>query len=359
MIVSVLPMRSGPYEEGYMTQAPRSRTRAATLKDVAALAGVSVSTASKALNGRADVHPATRMRVVEAAARISFTPNAVARGLTAGTTGTVGLLTNDLVGRFSIPILMGAEDAFGADKVSVLLADARGDAIREAHHLGSLLGRRVDGLIVVGSSTNPRPSLGHDIPVPVVYAYAPSLDETDSSIAPDNVGAGVLATDHLISLGRARIAHITGEFSYAAARDRTIGVERALGTAGLPLVGGRALYGNWSEAWGRAGTHAVLKSHPDVDALICGNDQIARGALDALRELGIAVPQEVAVAGFDNWTVLTADSRPPLTSMDMNLELLGRRAAERLSKAIGGETTAGTELLPCRLVVRGSTTPGL
>ena len=115
--------------------------RAATLSDVARRAGVSIATASKALNGRGDVAAGTRKRVMEAAAELAFTPNAMARGLLAGRTGTVGLLTNDLDGRFVIPILMGAEDAFGAGQVNVFLCDARGDAIREQHHLRALLSR--------------------------------------------------------------------------------------------------------------------------------------------------------------------------------------------------------------------------
>ena len=89
--------------------------------------------------------------MIEAAERLSFPPNALARGLLAGRTGTVGLLTSDLEGRFSIPVLMGAEDAFGAGEVAVFLCDARGDTIREQHHVQALLGRRVDGLIVVGA----------------------------------------------------------------------------------------------------------------------------------------------------------------------------------------------------------------
>src|SRR3954466_525924 len=130
-------------------QGSRSQ-RPVTLTDVARLAGVSIATASKALNGRDQVAPATRQRVIAAADRLDFSPNPLARGLLAGRTGTVGLLTSDLVGRFVIPILMGAEDAFGAGQVNVSLCDARGDPIREQHHLRALLSRRVDGLIVVG-----------------------------------------------------------------------------------------------------------------------------------------------------------------------------------------------------------------
>src|SRR4249919_642694 len=207
-----------------MTRSAPSRSqKPVTLTDVARLAGVSVATASKALNGRDQVAATTRERVLDAADRLAFSPNPLARGLLAGRTGTVGLLTSDLEGRFVIPILMGAEDAFGAGQVNVFLCDARGDAIREQHHLKALLSRRVDGIIVVGRQTDPRPSLGQKIPVPVVYAYAPSDDPRDLSLTPDNVSAGRLAVEHLLAGGRTRIAHISGDPAYAAAQDRTTG----------------------------------------------------------------------------------------------------------------------------------------
>lgn len=339
------------------TQAQSSRPKAPTLRDVAQLAGVSVATASKALNNRANVHPDTRRRVVEAAERISFTPNSLAQAILAGQTGTVGLLTNDLEGRFSLPILMGAEDAFGAGKMSIFLCDARDDAIREQYHLKALLSRRIDGLIVVGSNTDPRPSLGQDIPVPVVYAYAPSSDEADSSVIPDNVNAGALAVEHLVSSGRRRIAHISGDVHYSAAQDRALGAASALAAAGLEPVG-PVRYGSWTEAWGRAATHAVLDQSPDVDAILCASDQIARGTLDALRDRGARVPDDVAVMGFDNWEAMTAGARPSLTSVDMNFEMLGRRAAQLLVDAIAGRSAQGVETMPVRVVVRGSTVSG-
>jgi LacI family transcriptional regulator len=339
-----------------MTQLSGSggRLKNPTLRDVAQLAGVSIATASKALNGRDHVHPETRSRVADAARLISFTPNALAQGLLAGQTGTVGLLTSDLDGRFSIPILMGAEDAFGTGKMSVFLCDARGDSIREQYHLQALLGRRVDGLIVVGSTTNPRPSLGADLPVPVVYAYGPSDDPRDISLVPDNDEAGADAARHLIRGGRTRIAHISGDRHYHAAQDRARGIQRALDEARLELVGGEIGYGSWSEEWGRSATARVLHQHPDVDAILCGSDQIARGALDTLRDAGREVPDDVAVMGFDNWEIFTEGSRPPLTSVDMNLEALGRAAARRLFDAIDGDEVGGIERLPCRVVVRGT-----
>jgi LacI family transcriptional regulator len=333
-----------------------ARSRIATLADVARLAGVSVATASKALNGRDHVRAETRSRVVEAAERLSFSPNSLARSLLAGRSGTVGLLTSDLEGRFSIPILMGAEDAFGAGRVAVFLCDARGDTIREQHHVQALLNRRVDGLIVVGSRTDPRPSLGRELPVPVVYAYSPSQDPEDLSIIGDNVAAGRLAIEHLIACGRTRIAHITGDPGYSAAQDRALGARTALEDAGLALVGD-VRYGAWSEGWGRAAASMLLTQEPDVDAIFCGSDQVARGVLDAVRERGRAVPDDIAVLGFDNWEILTTDARPPLTSVDMNLEEMGRAAARGLFAALDGSPRAGVESLPCRLVIRGSTAP--
>ena len=331
-----------------------AKTRGATLGDVAKLAGVSIATASKALNGRAQVRDSTREKVFRAASALDFVPNALARGLLFGQSGTVGLLTSDLEGRFSLPIMMGAEDAFGAGSTSVFLCDARGDPIREQHQLKALLSRQVDGLIVVGARPDPREPLSGDAGVPVVYAYSPSTDPQDCSVTSDNVESGCLAAEHLVAIGRGRIGIITGDPSYGAAHDRVEGVLEALARAGATPVA-EPLFGSWSEGWGRGAARALLDQHPDVDGVICGSDQIARGAVDALREEGRSIPGDVAVVGHDNWEILSTGSRPPLTTIDMNLQELGRRAANLLFDAIGGNPSHGVEKLPCRLVVRGST----
>lgn len=338
-----------------MAQAAGHSATGARLKDVAEAAGVSVATASKALNNRENVHPATRRRVLEAAERLSFTPNALAQTLHSGRSGTVGLITHDLEGRFSIPILMGAEDAFGAGKMSIFLCDARGDAIRQAHHLQALLSRRVDGLIIVGSRTDPRPPVTTDAPVPVVYVYAPSEREEDLSFVPDNVGAGRQVTEHLLSLGRRRIAHIAGDTSYAATHDRVEGITATLADAGLELVGGKPRFGSWSESWGRAATTSLLAGDPEVDAIICGSDQIARGVLESLHGAGKEVPGDIAVASFDNWEILATGARPQLTSVDMGFTALGQRAARAIFDALAGRHDSGVHTEPCRLVVRAST----
>ncbi|WP_049578624.1 LacI family DNA-binding transcriptional regulator [Streptomyces sp. SBT349] len=340
-----------------MTVTSRGDTpgRAATISDVAALAGVSPGTASKALNGRGRLRPETRERVLQAAGKLNFRPNEAARSLLSGRTFTVGLLTTDSVGRFSLPVLLGAEDALGAGRISVFLCDTRGDSIREQHYVRTLLDRRIDGLIVTGRRTDPRPPVALPSPVPVVYALGPSSDPGDASLVPDDAGGARLVVEHLLATGRRRVAHLTGPAHHTAASVRAEHAARALAEAGAELSGGRALFGEWSEAWGRQAVHMALRADPSVDALFCGNDQIARGAADALRESGRRVPDDVALAGYDNWEVMAGATRPPLTTVDMNLAELGRTAALRLMAAIEGRPAQGVEALPCRLVIRDST----
>ncbi|MEE6307873.1 LacI family DNA-binding transcriptional regulator [Plantactinospora veratri] len=335
----------------------RQRSQSVTLTDVARRAGVSVATASKALNARDEVAPATRRRVLEAAEELSFHPNALAKGLISGRTRTIGLLTDELGERFAFPVLLGIENALGNEQMCVLLCDARGDVIRRRHYIRTLLARQVDGFIILGDSNDIRPSLTRDIPVPVVYVYGESDDPSDLSVLADDAGGARLAVEHLVALGRRRIGHITGPETYRAARDRVTGLHSVLGEAGLPLAGGDPLYGEWSQRWGRHAGRMLLTADPEIDAVFCGNDQIATGVAETLLDLGRRIPDDVAIVGYDNWEVFAADCRPPLTTVDLNLQQLGATAVKQLFAALDGERASGVIRQPCRLVVRESTGP--
>ncbi|MFD0823698.1 substrate-binding domain-containing protein [Micromonospora zhanjiangensis] len=191
--------------------------------------------------------------------------------------------------------------------------------------------------------------------MPVVYAYGESTDPEDLSVLADDAGGARLAAEHLVSLGRRRIGHITGPSSYRAARDRAAATVRVLEEAGLRLAGGMPMYGEWSRRWGRRATRMLLTANPEVDAIFCGNDQIANGACDSLMDQGRRVPQDVAVVGYDNWDVYAADGRPALTTVDLNLELLGATAAHHLLAALDGARRGGVIRQPGSLVVREST----
>ncbi|MFD6137415.1 LacI family DNA-binding transcriptional regulator [Isoptericola sp. NPDC060257] len=327
------------------------------ITDVAALAGVSPSTVSKALNDTGSLRPATRARVREAAERLGFVPDAQARSLSARRSFTVGLLSTDSAGRFSLPVVLGAENALVGGQISALLATARHDAVREQHHVRSLVARRVDGIIVTGRTTDPRPPIR--VPMPVVYAFAPSQDLDDASVVPDDAAGMTAVAEHLLSLGRARVAYVGGRGDQAASVQRHAALADALAARGGVIVG-EPRFGEWSERWGRLAVDLLLGDHRageplPVDAIAFASDQIARGGCDRLRDRGVRVPEDVAVTGYDDWDVMALASRPPLTTVDPQLDRMGQRAAELLLAAIDGRPAHGTELSPPRLVVRGST----
>jgi len=334
----------------------KHRDGVVTVNDVAARAGVSPGTVSKALNGRGQLRTETRRRVLLAAQELGFHASVLSRGLTADRTYTVGVLTTDSFGRFTIPVMLGAEDALGAGQISVLLCDGRGDRIREQHYLRTLINRRVEGIIVTGRTTDPRSTLGRDLPIPIVYARARSDHPDDLSLLHDDQQGAGLAIRHLLATGRTRIAHITGPDRHLAARDRAAGAQAALAAAGLGLVLDEPLMGEWSERWGREATSVLMRSGTRFDGVFCGSDQIARGVADALREAGRLVPEDVGIVGVDNWEVMVEGCRPPLTTIDLNLAELGHIAATKLLRAIEGHPLErGVQLLPCRLVTRRST----
>jgi LacI family transcriptional regulator len=219
------------------------RGQVVRITDVAALAGVAPSTVSKALNGTGSLRESTRVKVREAAERLGFVPDASARSLSARRSFTVGLLSTDSAGRFSLPVVLGAENALVGGELSALLATARHDPVREQHHVRTLVARRVDGIIVTGRTTEPREPIR--VPMPVVYAFAPSVDPDDASVVPDDAAGIRLLVEHLVGLGRRRIAYVGGRAEQAASVVRHDTLVAELATRGLELVGA-PLYGDWS-----------------------------------------------------------------------------------------------------------------
>src|SRR3954451_18741425 len=182
-----------------------------TIADVATEAGVSTSTASRALNGVGRMRDETRQRGRDVALRPGFRPNEAARTLLRGRTFTVGLLTTDSYGRFSGPVMRGIEDALGAQQVAIIVCDARGDPIRERYYAEALASRRVDGIIVTGRRVDSRPPLLLERSrIPVIYAFTQTGRLQDLCLVPDDRQGGRIATEHLLALGRRRLVHLTG-----------------------------------------------------------------------------------------------------------------------------------------------------
>ncbi len=163
----------------------------------------------------------------------------------------------------------------------------------------------------------------------------------------------MLAVEHLVGSGRRRIAHITGPRRHRSAQVRATATSARLHGHGL-AVRGRTRFGTWSEGWGRTALADVLAGTPDVDAVFAGSDQIARGVVEALHEHGRRIPEDVAVVGYDNWEAMVCGARPPLTSIDMHIDVIGRVAAEHLLAAIEGRTPPRSTVIAPALVVRES-----
>jgi LacI family transcriptional regulator len=330
-------------------------SRPVTITDVARVAGVSVGTVSKAVNGRGQLRTETRQKVLAAVERLGYQANPLARSLPSGRSYSVGLITGDNFGRFSIPVLLGAEDALGAGEISVFLCDSRDDPIREQHYVRTLLARRVDGFLVTSRLTGPRPPLVGVGAVPVVYAMSSCTDPRSCAVVPDDVGGGRLAVEHLLAAGRRRIAHVTGPAHHRSATARREGALAALADAGSAPAATGICHGAWSEYWGRQAARRLLGCDPVPDAVFCGSDQIARGLVEGLQAGGVRVPEDVAVIGYDDWDVMATGRRPLLSTVDPNTNTLGRRAAQHLLAAIEGEPFHGIDLVPPNLVVRDTT----
>lgn len=334
----------------------RSGRRGLTIHDVARAAEVSIGTASKALNGTGHLRQETRDKVLTSARQLGYRPNDLAQSLHRARSMTVGLITNDSFGRFSFPIVEALEQELADEGIAVFMCNATDDSEREKQHLEQLMRKRIDGLVVTARRVDKRPALGPLVPgLPIVYVYSQADDEHAYCLIPDDAGGAQLAVDHLLSLGRRRIAHIAGPERFEAVRLRHQGYLKSLSAAGLGFDPALYVNGPWSEEWGRDAIGRLFDgTGPKPDALFCDNDQLARGAAEALKERGIAIPGEVALVGFDNWEVMTLASRPQLSSVDMNLNTLGRAAGEALVAIMAGQDLRGVSRLPCSLVVRQS-----
>jgi LacI family transcriptional regulator len=323
---------------------------------VARLAGVSLTTASKALNGRDRISDVTRRRVLRAARELSYAPNLVAKSLASGRSSIIGVLLRDpLVYRFAMPIVIGAQSVLEQREFSAIIADARGVLDRLGELASALRQRNVDGLLVVGDNQGKTPSITASVKIPCVYVHGPTTNSRDVVHLEDDFAGATALAKHLVGLGRARIAHITGPKHAPAVQQRVLGLTHELGEHGLRLIA-ETSYGPWSQRWARQATRELLATAPSTDAIVCGSDQLAAASLEVVVATGRKVPDDVAITGYDNWSVFAEETDPALTTVDMELEHLGAAAVDDLFAMIGGARVGGgTRYHEGTLVIRGST----
>jgi len=331
---------------------------AATIKDVARVAGVSVATVSRALNGSDNVTEQTRQRVQEVANDLRYTPSSAARSLITRRTHTVGALLPDLFGEYFSELIRGIDLKARARGLHLLVSSSHGDAQEAASALRAMHGR-VDGLLVMSPHVGAE-SLSANLPpgLPVVLINTRLPEERLSSFAVDNLGGAYAMARHLLSRGHSRLAFLAGPDNNYEAQERLRGYRKALAEL-RPGVPELVLPGDFSEESGwRAGSElAALAERPS--AVFCGNDMMAIGCLAALAEAGLRVPQDIALAGFDDIPIARYLT-PPLTTVRVPIAELGSLALDRLAGAIEnpGRSTAQHQTLRAELVVRQSCSAG-
>jgi LacI family transcriptional regulator len=334
----------------------RRKQDGVTIRDVAQLANVSPATVSKVLNDAPYVSESARERVLSAVSKLNFRPNVIARSLKKSQTATIGLLTDDLEGVFTTSMMRGVEEVASAQGFSVFLCNSYGQMESEKAHLEVLLAKQVEGIILlsgyrVRQRGAPGLLLGN---VPVVYLYQYTRDIAAPCIIPDDVGGGRIATEHLIAAGRTRIGLINGPAHYEATHQRAEGYQQALAAAGLPFDPALVRVGKWHENSGYLLARELMQLPNRPDAIFCASDSLAAGALDALHEMGVLVPADVALVGFDNRS-FAQYQRPPLTTVELPLVEMGRLAGKLLLSAIlDGRSESMLHVVPCRLIQRQS-----
>jgi LacI family transcriptional regulator len=346
----------------------------ATLTDVARAAGVSRATAARALGGYGSASAEARQRVEAAAAELRYQPNAVARSMITGTTGTLGAVISDIELGFFAQAVRGIADAANAEGFEVIVANTDEDPIKERAAVRVLVSKRVDGLIVVPAAPADTAHLedAQDRGVPVVLLDRGAASARFDTVVVDNERAARKAVSFLVGLGHRRIAILVeGATARSAAELRAGPVPRgvmtstlrqagwaaALRAAKIPVTDALIRRSTYGRQQAREATSAALAEADPPTAFLTTDEIMTIGAMDAILEAGLRIPEDVSLVGFDDvpWMTLV---RPPLTVVAQPVHELGATATQRVLERIAGADGPPEEvILKTSLVQRGSAGP--
>ena len=328
------------------------------MKRIAADLGVSVTTISKVLNRHADIGPAMRARVLKRVEELGYRPNAVARSLTLKRTHTVGIIIPDLMHSFFVEIVSALESIVSQRGYGLLLCSSGEDARKERSELDMLRARQVDGIVIASANATGNTALLRDLTKTGIALVMIDRDDHPKvrchRVLTDDVEVGRLATAHLVGRGCRAIGHITGP-PILHSRRREDGYRRALAAAHMALDKRRIAAGGFMEADGYRAMQALLAVSPRVDGVFAVNDPAAIGAMKAVWDAGLRVPEDVAIVGAGD--VAYSDLiRVPLTTVRWSKREVGRSAAELILDQIEGDQNIRPQrvIIPPEIVVRQS-----
>jgi DNA-binding LacI/PurR family transcriptional regulator len=338
------------------------RNQKVTIKDVAEAAGVSTQTVSRVINFRPDVSPETKERVQKIIEELGYSPNVIARSLARGRSNTIGVVGWGLGYYGPTSILKGIEQKTNQLGFSLLLSLIEDfDPLRINDLANNLLSRQVDGIIwaVPGNDrmVGQLSTRFMHVSVPIVYINK-SKHANDVVVALENRYGARLATEHLFSQGYACVGIITGPSDWWEAQRREKGWREVMGELGVNDLESLKVGGDWSASSGEVGLRDLLTRSPQVDSIFASNDQMALGALRAARDMGIRVPQDLGIVGFDDIPEASF-FYPSLSTVRQNAEELGANAVDQMCNMIrarqkGEEYESDVVWVKPRLIVRNS-----
>jgi LacI family transcriptional regulator, galactose operon repressor len=329
-----------------------------TMKRIAGELGVSITTVSKVLNNREDIGHATRARVLAKVAELGYQPNAVARSLTLRRTNTIGVVIPDLMYSFFVEVVAGLETVASARGYGLLLCSSNEDPAKERAEIDLLRQRQVDGIVLASVNATGNTDLLQRLrPLGIGLVM---IDRDDhlavkcDRVITDDVKVGMLATSHLVEQGRTAIAHILGP-PITHAKRRAEGYRAALKEHGARTRAEWIVRGGFMEADGQRAMKQLLAIRPRVDAVFAANDPSAIGAMKAIWDAGLRVPEDIAVVGAGE-IALGDLLRVPLTTVSWSRDEQGKQAAELLIDRIGPEPSSRfrSVVIPPKLIVRRS-----
>lgn len=334
---------------------PPVTLKPASIKDVARLAGVSHSTVSRALRNSSRVSNETIEKIRRIAAESGYRASAVGRSLATRRTNTIGVVVTTITDAFAAEVVSGIEEAAALRDYSIFLANSGADPDREMRVVHTLEERRVDGIVVTASRVGALyvPMLSK-MRVPIVLLNNQHPSEFAHSVMIANSEASAAATQHLIDLGHRRIAYIGDRNGRQSDTERFAGYRHALDAADLSFEPELVFHGDGNPEGGMEGVARLMALANPPTAIFCYDDMTAIGALRRIRMLGMRVPEDVSLIGFDDLPIVRY-SDPPLTTVRQPMPQMGRQAMETLLDILAGSTANHNIKVPGELIVREST----
>ena len=335
-----------------------SDKRSAGLRDVASLAGVSVTTASRALSTPELVSETTMVRIRAAVRQLGYMPNSAARALRSRRTKLIGTIVTTLDHAICASLVETLQAKLHAGGYSLVVTSSEFDLGAELEQARILVERGVQALVLLGDEHSPKLyELMERNRIPFVNTYVFKPDRPYSCVGFDNALAGEQIASHLVQLGHQHIAMIAGiQKENDRARDRAAGVKRELSRCGLNLRSELFCEKKYNIDAGREGLRQLLRSGLPISAVICGSDVLAFGVLAECRSLKIKVPEELSITGFDDLE-FAPHLDPPLTTIRVPAEEMGTRAAEYVIECLESEANVQHTHLEATLILRGTTAP--